>query len=143
MFASYFIVTALSLPVVILLRSQLVRREKMLLVFDAIGLAMFTVIGIEKSLAAGTTIYIAIAMGLITGAFGGVMRDILINEEPLIFRKDIYAMACLLGGVVYWVAMSLGFPQEVCAINCSVAIVGVRMCALRFGWHLPTLRPEK
>jgi uncharacterized membrane protein YeiH len=71
------------------------------------------------------------------------MRDILINEEPLIFRKDIYAMACLLGGVVYWVAMSLGFPQEVCAINCSVAIVGVRMCALRFGWHLPTLRPEK
>jgi uncharacterized membrane protein YeiH len=143
MFASYFLVTALSLPVVILLRSQLVRREKMLLVFDAIGLAMFTVIGIEKALAAGTTIYIAIAMGLVTGAFGGVMRDILINEEPLIFRKDIYAMACLLGGVVYWAALAMGAPQEACAISCAVAIVGLRMFALRFGWHLPTLHPDK
>ena len=82
----YLAVTALSLLTVILFRNKLVSREKILFVFDSIGLAMFCVIGIQKSLAIDYPMWVATAMGVITGAFGGVLRDILINEEPMVFR---------------------------------------------------------
>lgn len=141
MFLSYFIGTALSMVVVIVFSALLVRREKALLVFDAIGLAMFTVIGIEKALMDSRPMGIAIAMGLVTGAFGGVLRDILINEEPLIFRKDIYAMASLLGGVAYWGIGVMGGSSEFSAMACMFTCIALRMLALKYGWHLPILRP--
>lgn len=141
MFLSYFIGTALSMLVVVVFSAVLVRRERALLVFDAIGLAMFTVIGIEKALADGRPTGIAIAMGLVTGAFGGVLRDILINEEPLIFRKDIYAMASLLGGVAYWGIGCMGGSPELSALACMLTCITIRMLALKYGWHLPILRP--
>ena len=93
----YLAVTGLSLAIVVLFRKALVRSVRMLLVFDTIGLALFAVIGIQKTLATGYPMWVAVIMGLITGAFGGVLRDILINEEPLLFRKDIYATACMAG----------------------------------------------
>ena len=139
MFLAYFIVTAAALVLVILLQRQVIRRKKTLLVFDAIGLAMFTVIGIEKSLAMDHPMCICIAMGLVTGSFGGVIRDILINEEPLIFRKDIYAMASLLGGFGYWAVMALGGTAELCAVVCALVTILIRMLSLRYGWHLPTM----
>ncbi len=138
----YFAVTGISMSVVIAFQKQLVRRLNMLLVFDAVGLAMFTVIGGEKTLAIGLPMWVAIAMGLITGAFGGVLRDILINEEPLIFRKDIYAMACLLGGVAYGVVMAFGGNAVACGVACAVVTLTVRVLALRFGWHLPMMHPD-
>ena len=138
----YFAVTGISMYVVIAFQKQLVRRLNMLLVFDAVGLAMFTVIGVEKTLAIGLPMWVAIAMGLITGAFGGVLRDILINEEPLIFRKDIYAMACLLGGVAYGVVMAFGGNAVACGVACAVVTLTVRVLALRFGWHLPMMHPD-
>lgn len=138
----YFAVTGISMSVVIAIQKQLVRRLNMLLVFDAVGLAMFTVIGVEKTLAIGLPMWVAIAMGLITGAFGGVLRDILINEEPLIFRKDIYAMACLLGGVAYGVVMAFGGNAVACGVACAVVTLTVRVLALRFGWHLPMMHPD-
>lgn len=141
MFLSYFIGTALSMAIVIVFSAALVRREKALLVFDAIGLAMFTIIGIEKATVDGRPMGIAIAMGLVTGAFGGVLRDILINEEPLIFRKDIYAMASLLGGVAYWGVGVMGWGPELSALACMLTCIGIRMLALKYGWHLPILRP--
>lgn len=138
----YFAVTGISMSVVIAFQKQLVRRLNMLLVFDAVGLAMFTVIGVEKTLAIGLPVWVAIAMGLITGAFGGVLRDILINEEPLIFRKDIYAMACLLGGVAYGAVMAFGGNAVACGVACAVMTLTVRVLALRFGWHLPMMHPD-
>lgn len=141
MFLSYFIGTALSMVVVIVFSALLVRRERALLVFDAVGLAMFTVIGIEKAVVDGRPMGIAIAMGLVTGAFGGVLRDILINEEPLIFRKDIYAMASLLGGVAYWGVGVMGWGPELSALACMITCISIRMFALKYGWHLPILRP--
>lgn len=138
----YFAVTGISLAIVIVFSRQLVRRASMLLIFDAIGLAMFTVIGIEKSLGTGLPMWVAIAMGLITGAFGGVIRDILINEVPLIFRKDIYAMACLLGGIAYGVAWHLGGNSVACGLACALVTLAVRMLALHFGWHLPQMHPD-
>lgn len=138
----YFAVTGISMSVVIAFQKQLVRRLNMLLVFDAVGLAMFTVIGVEKTLAIGLPMWVAIAMGLITGAFGGVLRDILINEEPLIFRKDIYAMACLLGGVAYGAVMAFGGNAVACGVACAVVTLTVRVLALRLGWHLPMMHPD-
>lgn len=138
-FMAYFLITLLGLAAVVVFREQLVRRERMLLIFDAIGLAMFTVIGIEKALARECAMGVAICMGMLTGAFGGVLRDILLNRVPLIFRKDIYAMASLLGGIVYWLLMMCGASAEVCAISCLLVIVTIRMLAVRYGWHLPIL----
>lgn len=138
-FLAYFIVTALALVLVIVFSRQLVRRERMLLIFDAVGLAMFTVIGIEKALARDCPMCTAICMGMITGAFGGVLRDILLNRVPLIFRKDIYAMASLLGGVAYWLTLWAGAMAEVSGMACLVVIVVVRMLAVRYSWHLPIL----
>ncbi|MDE6490099.1 MAG: trimeric intracellular cation channel family protein [Muribaculaceae bacterium] len=138
----YLGVTGLALLIVILFRRTLVRRDKMLLVFDTVGLALFAVIGIQKSLAVGYPMWVAAVMGLITGAFGGVLRDILINDEPLVFRKDIYATACMAGGALYWIAMLAGLSPMIQQIACAVTVITVRMLALRFNWQLPTLRSD-
>lgn len=135
----YLAVTALSLMVVILFKSFLVSRDRMLFIFDSIGLALFCVIGIQKSLAVGYPMWVAAVMGIITGAFGGVMRDILINEEPLIFRKDIYATACLAGAMAYWVMILLDTTPMTQQITCMLVIILIRILALRFNLSLPVL----
>lgn len=135
----YLAVTALSLIVVILFKSFLVSRDRMLFVFDSIGLALFCVIGIQKSLAVGYPMWVAAVMGIITGAFGGVMRDILINEEPLIFRKDIYATACLVGALAYWVMIIVGSSPMVQQITCMAVIIIIRVLALKYNLSLPVL----
>lgn len=137
----YLAVTALSLLTVIVFRHKLVSRERILFVFDSIGLAMFCVIGIQKSLAIDYPMWVATAMGVITGAFGGVLRDILINEEPMVFRKDIYATACFVGALVYWIMLECGFPGYVQQISCAVTVIALRVLALRYSLSLPTLAP--
>lgn len=135
----YLAVTAVSLAIVVIFRRVLVSHDKILFTFDAIGLALFVVIGIQKTLAVGLPMWAAIVMGMVTGSFGGVVRDILINEEPLFFRKDIYATACLAGGLVYWVAALCGTSELVSQVTCAVTVIGLRVCALRFNWALPVL----
>ena len=98
---SYLIVTGLALLFVIMFGKQVIRLNNTFFIFDAIGLGLFTVVGIEKSLCRISHV-VAIIMGMTTGAVGGVIRDIFINEVPLIFRKDIYAIACILGGLIYF-----------------------------------------
>ena len=99
--STYLFVTAGALLIVIVSGPYLIRFNNTFFIFDAIGLGLFTVVGIEKTLAAGFPLWVGIIMGTITGAAGGVLRDILINEEPLIFRKEIYALACVFGAVSY------------------------------------------
>lgn len=137
----YLAVTALSLVAVILFRNLLVRREALLFMFDTVGLALFCVIGIQKSLAVGYPMWVATVMGVITGAFGGVLRDILINEEPLVFRKDIYATACLVGALVYWVIQVAGGTSFAQQISCAITVIILRVLALRFSLSLPKLAP--
>lgn len=138
----YLAVTAMSLAVVIVFKKLLVSHNKMLFVFDTIGLALFVVIGISKSLALGYPMWVAITMGMITGAVGGVVRDILINEEPLLFREDIYATACLAGGAVYWIIYELGWSEISQQTACAATVVIMRVLALRFSWSLPILRND-
>lgn len=137
----YLAVTALSLVAVIMFRDFLVKREGLLFLFDTVGLALFCVIGIQKSLAVGYPMWVAAVMGVITGAFGGVLRDILINEEPLVFRKDIYATACLVGALVYWVIQVAGGTSFAQQISCAITVIILRVLALRFSLSLPKLAP--
>ena len=138
----YLAVTGLSLVAVIVFRQALVKGFRTLFLFDAIGLALFVVVGIEKSLSAGWPMWVAIVMGVITGSFGGITRDILINEVPLFFRKDIYATACLFGGVVYWLVAMLPVGVIVPQIACAVAVLGLRIAAFTFNWSLPILKVD-
>lgn len=139
----YLYVTGISLAVVIIFRKTLVGFDRALFIFDAIGLALFVVIGIQKSLDANYPMWVAIAMGTITGSFGGVTRDILINIEPLFFRKDIYATACLAGGIAFWLIKVFGGSEVTQQITCAIVVIGLRICALKFDWGLPQLRYER
>ncbi len=136
----YLGVTALSLATVIVFRNILVSQEKLLFIFDSIGLALFCVIGIHKTLAIDYPMWVAVVMGIVTGAFGGVLRDILINEEPLVFRKDIYATACLAGAIVYWLIMVSGGSYLTRQLSCAATIILLRVLALKFNLSLPTLK---
>lgn len=138
----YLSVTGISLATVIIFQRLLVKGMRTLFLFDAIGLALFVVVGIEKTLVAGYPMWVAIVMGIITGSFGGVTRDILLNEEPLFFRKDIYATACLAGGVVYWLLSVSGAAPWVSQVVCGVSVIGLRIAAVRFGWSLPILKVD-
>ncbi|MDE5643962.1 MAG: trimeric intracellular cation channel family protein [Muribaculaceae bacterium] len=140
---SYMAVTGLSLAAVIVFQRALVGGMRTLFIFDAIGLALFVVVGIQKTLAAGYPMWVAVVMGIITGSFGGVTRDILINEEPLFFRKDIYATACLAGGIAYWLISEIDMPQVVPQICCAAVVIGLRILAVRYGWSLPILKVDE
>lgn len=135
----YLAVTGLSLLTVILFRSFLVSRNRILFIFDSVGLALFCVIGIQKTLAAGYPMWVATVMGVITGAFGGVLRDILINEEPIIFQRDIYATACLAGALVYWVIMLCGGGSYAQQVTCAAVVIGLRVVSLKYSLSLPVL----
>ena len=136
----YLVVTAFALAIVIGLRKYLVRLDNTFYIFDAVGLGLFTVVGIEKTLAAGFPMWVAVVMGTITGAAGGVLRDILINEEPLIFRKEIYALACVFGGVVFWGCQLLGLSGAALQIAAAVSVIAVRIVAVVFKLRLPVLK---
>ncbi len=136
----YLIVTAIALGIVIIFGRYLIRLNNTFFIFDAIGLGLFAVVGIEKTLAAGFPFWVAVIMGTMTGAAGGVLRDILINEEPLIFRKEIYALACVFGGVIFWICREAGMAGAALQIVTAVAVIAARIVSVRFGLKLPTLK---
>lgn len=112
----YVICCGLALLWVILFGKRIIRQQSTWFIFDTIGLALFNIIGIEKTINMHYPLWMAVIMGSVTGAAGGVIRDILINEIPLIFRKDIYAVACILGGIIYIIAYKIDMPAEISAI---------------------------
>lgn len=137
---SYVIITALALVFVVIFRKQVVRLDNTFFIFDAIGIGLFTVVGVEKSIAAGYPVWVNIIMGAITGAAGGMFRDIFINEVPLIFRKDIYALACVGGGVAYYICTWIGCSHIVTQIITAVTVILIRILSVKFRISLPSLR---
>ncbi|MDE6446155.1 MAG: trimeric intracellular cation channel family protein [Alistipes sp.] len=137
---TYLVVTAGALAIVIVLGPYLIRLNNTFFIFDAIGLGLFTVVGIEKTLAAGFPLWVGVIMGTITGAAGGVLRDILINEEPLIFRKEIYALACVGGGAVFWLCESVGLSAGFTEVFTASSVIVVRVIAVHYGLKLPILK---
>lgn len=139
----YLICTAVALLTVIVFKRLIVRFTNTWFLFDTFGLALFTVAGLQKTLYAGFPFWVAIIMGCITGAAGGVIRDVLINEVPLIFRKEIYAMACILGGVAYYLCLLCGLNVEITAIVGFSVVVIVRLAAVRMHISLPHLHDDE
>lgn len=138
----YLVITGISLVLVIVMGRHLSRLEGTFFIFDTIGLAFFVVVGMQKSLAEGYPFWVAIIMGTFTGAFGGILRDIMVNELPLIFRKDIYASACIIGGGVYWGLDAAGLNNIFCQSAAAAGVILTRAAAVKFHWSLPTLKGE-
>lgn len=138
----YLLCTALALVWVIMFRRFLVKQENTWFLFDTIGLALFAVTGIEKTLAAGFPFWTAIIMGTLTGAGGGVFRDVFINEVPLIFRREIYALACVIGGVAYFICYKMGLNNIASGLTCGAFVMLSRILAVHYKLHLPTLKSE-
>lgn len=137
---AYLIVTGLALGFVIAFGKYVIRLNNTFFIFDAIGLGLFAVVGIEKSLACGFPFWVATIMGVSTGAAGGVIRDVFINEVPLIFRKEIYALACVFGGFVYYVCTLLGVPPTVTQLVSASGVIAARILAVKFHISLPVLK---
>jgi len=108
-----------------------------LFLFDALGLGLFTIIGIELGVEKGFSTGICIALGTITACFGGVVRDVLLNNIPLLFRKEIYALACIAGGFIFFLLKKVSIDAAVSKILCILIIFTVRVLAVRFKWSLP------
>ena len=136
----YLVCTGAALITFVLLKKLFTRLSKTWFLFDTLGLALFTVAGIQKSLLAGFPFWVAIIMGCITGAAGGVLRDVFVNETPLIFRKEIYAVACIIGGLVYQLCDYLKIGVELTVILSFMAVVVVRILAVKYRISLPVLK---
>jgi uncharacterized membrane protein YeiH len=110
-----------------------------LFIFDALGLGLFTIIGIEVGLKQGFSAGICIALGTISACFGGVIRDVLLNKVPLIFRKEIYALACIIGGIAYYLLKQTHLNDDVAKVICILMIFVIRFIAVRFNLSLPQI----
>lgn len=132
----YVILVAAVLAVIFRKKLGYVRRS--LFLFDTIGIALYTVVGVEKGIDAGYPALICIALGTMSACFGGVIRDILCNEIPVIFRKNIYATACILGGMAYFLLLNTPLPQDFIVILAGSIVVIVRLLAVVFNWSLPS-----
>lgn len=110
-----------------------------LFLFDTIGIGLYTVVGVEKGLAVGLHPIICIALGTMTACFGGVIRDILCNEIPVIFRKEIYATACIAGGLVYFLLRKLPIDNNLIFIIAGATVITIRLIAVKFKISLPNV----
>lgn len=138
----YLVCSAIALLWVMIFRKMLVRQNNTWFLFDTIGLALFTVTGIEKTITVGFPFWTAIIMGTITGAGGGVFRDVFINEVPLIFRKEIYALACVIGGIAYFICYKMGLDSIASGLVCGAVVMLMRILAVKYKLHLPILKGE-
>jgi uncharacterized membrane protein YeiH len=125
--------------VAMLFGSYLRQQLTSLFLFDALGLGMFTILGIEIGLRYQLSVGICITLGTITACFGGVIRDVLLNTVPLIFHKEIYALACVFGGCIYYLLLQLPLHDDISKIICILLIFFIRVIAVRYHLELPRM----
>ena len=139
---AYVIISFVAFVIVALFRNYIIRMNAELFVFDAIGLGLFTVVGIERTLMMGYPFWVAIMMGVVTGAFGGLLRDICLNEVPLILRKDIYAIACLIGGLSYALFVQIRLDNVLVQLFTALIVIITRYVSMKYHLSLPELKGE-
>lgn len=123
----------------VILRNKINYLRTSLFLFDTIGIGLYTVVGIEKGIAAGLNPIICIALGTMSACFGGVIRDILCNEIPVIFRKEIYATACIVGGLSYFALNKLPITTDFVFVISGLIVIAIRILAVKFKIALPTI----
>ena len=141
--ANCLICTAVALLTVIVFRKYIVKFNRTLFVFDAIGLSFFTIVGMQKSIDFGQPFWVAMIMGVLTGCAGGIMRDVLINDVPIVFKKEIYAMASVFGGIVFYVCWRLGMSLMFAEIAGAVAVFALRVYSVMKNIDLPQMKEEE
>ena len=141
--SKYFLTTGVALLATLLFKDKIFKWRNTLFLFDAIGLGLFTIVGISKSIEVNLPFWVCIVMGTITGSIGGVVRDVLLNEVPLLLRKDIYALACVAGGVVYFACIHFNLSTSLTELISALIVILVRVIALKFHIHLPVLNSIK
>ena len=135
---NYIYVIFVSVILAIVFRKKIGYLSKSLFLFDTIGLGIFTIIGTEIGLQNDFHPLICVALGMITATFGGVIRDTLSNEIPLIFQKEIYATACIIGSVTYLILNTFKMDQDLIHILTTLMVITVRLIAVKFKLKLPT-----
>jgi len=123
----------------VIFRRKLDYLRTSLFLFDTVGLGVFTIIGVETGIEAELHPIISIALGAMSGSFGGVIRDILCNEVPVIFHKEIYATACIAGGVAYFILEAFGLPDNSIYIITALVVITIRLLAVYFKLKLPSV----
>lgn len=138
----YMSCAVLALLFTIVFSRSLKKLDNAWFVFDTLGLGLFTVAGIQKTLECGHPFWVAIIMGCITGSAGGVMRDVFLNNIPVIFQKEIYATACVAGGFIYWGLALLNLSVTWMAAITFVVVCSIRFLAVKYHITFPTLKDE-
>jgi uncharacterized membrane protein YeiH len=142
--SSSLIFTALSGAIVgILFKKQLIKLRRTFFFFDTIGLGLFTILGVQKGLDYQHIPVTCLFLGLISATFGGVIRDVLCNEIPLIFRKEIYATAGIVGGLCYLGMYLLGWHNEFTLLISVFIIIAIRILSVVYHWKMPLLKKEE
>lgn len=135
---TYIFLIGLSVFIAIIFRKKLRYLQKSLFLFDTIGLGIFTITGTEIGINAHFHPVISIALGTMTACFGGVIRDILCNEVPILFRKEIYATACILGSIAFIVLSHFNVDQTIIYVSTSLIVISIRLVAVKYHLSLPT-----
>ena len=136
---TYSYVIIASAVFAIVLQNKINYLRTSLFLFDTIGIGLYTVVGVEKGINAELHPLICIALGTITASFGGVIRDILCNEIPVIFRREIYATACIMGGVVYFLLVKLPIDTNIVFVISGSVVIAIRLLAVKFKIGLPNI----
>jgi uncharacterized membrane protein YeiH len=134
---NYLLLIVTGIIIALIFKNLVQKLRRTFFLFDTIGIAVFTVLGIEKSLALDLHPIICMMMGMVSAVFGGVLRDIVCNEIPLIFRKEIYALTCLIGGAFFLLMTWLGLGQNLIILITILIIAVSRALAVRYNWQLP------
>jgi len=119
-----------------LFKKRIIKLRKSMFFFDTIGIGLFTILGLQKTLSIGLEPPIAILMGIVSAVFGGIIRDVLTNKVPLIFRKEIYASACLAGGLVFLGLEQISNIPTLNMIVSMLTVVIIRYLSVRNNWSL-------
>jgi uncharacterized membrane protein YeiH len=121
----------------------LLKLKRTLIIFDTLGISFFTILGVEKALSLGVAPEIAAIMGMFSAIMGGVIRDVLTNETPVLFRKEIYATACLAGAVLYLILFKIGVTRNINLAFSILLIVGIRILAVKYKLALPNFKKAR
>jgi uncharacterized membrane protein YeiH len=125
-----------------LFKSKIEPLRKTMFLFDTTGIAVFTLLGTEKCLNYGLHPFVAIIMGVVSAVMGGVIRDVLTQKTPLIFKKEIYALACFIGAFVFLGLKSLNIPLNLQYVFTIVTVMSIRLIAVKYQLELPKIEND-
>ena len=128
--------------ITLLFKSKILPLSKALFIFDTVGISVFTLLGLKKGLSFELHPLISLIMGMISAVFGGVLRDVLTNKVPLIFQKEIYASACLAGGIVFLLLRLTTLSADLNFIISASVIITIRLVVVKFELELPKITKD-